>query len=593
MTATLELKFAGALPLLSLPASTPGADRIFGAQLSKDKTKFLYPGFFPQHEIVISDIKTSELNVIIPENVANHITQESSHKDLILDPNFQFITKPFDHQIESLKYCISRLRSALLLDCGLGKSKVAIDMLRYQKFIGKPCKTIVVCPKTVLFSWENEIAKHSGNELTTTVIDGTPKKKLELLNKDTDVYLITYSALAKKEFLKTVIDIIPYDTVILDESHNLQSPSSQKTKACLALCQKAARRVIMSGTVTFGSPIHLYGQLKFLGNFLIPEGDSWKFCNRFVNYGQKFNHKVIVGYKNTDVLEKRLSSVSVKYTKEVCLDLPERYIIDEPYQVSEEQKQEYNAFIEAPMQEVASRLNVSNDAAAAVRLIKLTQILSGFRIESNKDHKICDNCEFVNGCVENKILPYTNDCQKIKISPPDTIHKYPNPKLDRAENLLTSILSEPTSKVVVWYHYKLELESIEMMLHALGVQEIIINGSKDSRSIRTDIERFETDPGVRACVCQVGCSSGFTICRANYVIYYGVDFSLANYLQSIDRNYRIGQDRKVICYRLYAPGSVEELIFKALDSKEEIKNALMGKTEVSEMLRYIVRPKPL
>lgn len=202
MSIDLQLKFVGTLPLFSLPASMPDADRIYGAMLSRDKQEFIYPAWAPFHERVIHDVQQAAPNIIIPQNVMNHVAQEDKHKDLILDPSFEFITKPFEHQIESLKFIISNLRGALLLDCGLGKSKVAIDMLRYQRFIGKPCKTIVVCPRAILYNWQNEIAKHSNNELTSTVIDGTPKQKLKLLAQDTDIYLVTYSSLAKKEFLK-------------------------------------------------------------------------------------------------------------------------------------------------------------------------------------------------------------------------------------------------------------------------------------------------------------------------------------------------------------------------------------------------------
>ena len=97
--ATLELRFAGILPLLSLPASLEGAERVFGAALSRDKSEILYPGFYPYCERVLADIKNTELNVVIPESVAKHIEQEANHKNLVLDPSFKYITKPFDHLI--------------------------------------------------------------------------------------------------------------------------------------------------------------------------------------------------------------------------------------------------------------------------------------------------------------------------------------------------------------------------------------------------------------------------------------------------------------------------------------------------------------
>lgn len=590
----LQLKYAGKLPLFSLPATTDGIDRVFGAALSKDKKEVLFPAFYPYHKRVIEDLKVCEIDLTIPNNIQEHINSENKNSLPELNPSFKFITTPFEHQIESLKFAVANRRSALLLDCGLGKSKIAIDLLRYQKQFLNGGKAIVVCPKAILFNWQAEVAKHSGGELTATVLDGTPKKKSELLKKDTDIYIVTYSSLAKKEFLNQIIESIPYNTVILDESHNLQTPSSQKTKACLTLATKAERRVIMSGTVTLGSPLHLYGQLKFLGNFLIPEGDPWKYANRFITYAEKFNHRVPVGYKNMDVLQRRLEGVSVTYTKTECLDLPERYIIDVPYEVSEEQRTEYNSFVEASISEVAGRLNIGTESAAAVRLIKLKQILSGYRVESNKNGAICDGCEYVKTCVQQKIYPYTKQCKVAVAPPPNTIHKYKNSKIIALQNLLESIFAENNNKVIIWAYFHRELDDIEVLLQTLGIKGVRIDGSKSAGCITEDIRVFESDPETRALVGQVASGTGWSANGANFSIYYGLDFSLGNYNQSLDRCYRIGQERNVTVYRLFAPGSVDEYVLRALDSKENIASALKtGEVGISDALRYIVRPKPL
>ena len=73
---------------------------------------------------------------------------------------------------------------------------------------------------------------------------------------------------------------------------------------------------------------------------------------------------------------------------------------------------------------------------------------------------------------------------------------------------------------------------------------------------------------------QVATGVGITLNAATYMIYYCLDWSLGTYLQSIDRNYRAGQTKKVTVYRLLAKDTVEEYKAKALDQKKDL-SALM------------------
>ncbi len=67
---------------------------------------------------------------------------------------------------------------------------------------------------------------------------------------------------------------------------------------------------------------------------------------------------------------------------------------------------------------------------------------------------------------------------------------------------------------------------------------------------------------------------GITLNAANYVIYAGWTYDLQSYLQSLERNYRVGQTRPVYVYRLYVPKSVHEFLRTILEFKERIGEAM-------------------
>jgi hypothetical protein len=67
---------------------------------------------------------------------------------------------------------------------------------------------------------------------------------------------------------------------------------------------------------------------------------------------------------------------------------------------------------------------------------------------------------------------------------------------------------------------------------------------------------------------------------------------LDHYLQSLDRNYRIGQDRKVIVYRLIARNTLDEAKVVALKQKLDFSNLVTMRSmcmlcpEINRCLKY-------
>jgi SNF2 family DNA or RNA helicase len=69
---------------------------------------------------------------------------------------------------------------------------------------------------------------------------------------------------------------------------------------------------------------------------------------------------------------------------------------------------------------------------------------------------------------------------------------------------------------------------------------------------------------------------GLTLTAANLVVYYSNSFDLEVRLQSEDRAHRIGQKHHVTYVDLMSPRTVDEKIVKALRSKIDIANQVLG-----------------
>jgi SNF2 family DNA or RNA helicase len=177
-------------------------------------------------------------------------------------------------------------------------------------------------------------------------------------------------------------------------------------------------------------------------------------------------------------------------------------------------------------------------------------------------------------------VPFTPACKVEQTPREDVKYTKENPKLEALEGLFDTLLAEGelngkkvSRKVIVWAHHHPEMNAIEANLKKRGVGYVRVDG-RTGNKIQERITKFNTDPGTRVYLGQIATGVGITLNAATYMVYYSLDWSLRNYLQSIDRNYRAGQTEKVTVYRLLGKGTVDEYKVLALDQKKDLSNLL-------------------
>ena len=562
-------------------------------------------------------------------------------KERTLPENFKFATKPFDHQIDGLVHLLHYPRFALYWDAGTAKTKVMIDLKRcfpgHRMLVLSPKVTVQNWVREVNLHSGGDLkavalrgtpeqkrdivrrykeydvivasygtarnlghprlypatlkalrdAAKAGVSLSDsglkTLVRGIrflsdPERQLELALAwalgAPIVHVCRWAEEESKHSPQWLKDI-DFQIIAADESQNLNNSSAEQTKAALALSKQARRRYLMSGTPTLGDPRHLYPQMKFLSPAIIPE-DWLKFSDMFL-VRNPYNKRIVTGFKNINILNERVNRVAIRKTKEECLDLPPRTIIDIPVELSAEQKKLYNKLVvemAADLQEFfnsESTLAVQN---AAVLLNKLAQVTSAFIIDSQRKGDICDKCEHLVKCVDGNVQPYTTRCQVVQKAPPGLLNVLKeNPKLDALDGLLDEILANDSSKVIIWGQYHAELDAIEALLEKkkLGY----VRGGEGN--IQKRIDEFNLDPKCRVYLSHVATGVGITLNSAAYMIFYALPWSLGHYLQAIDRNFRAGQLMKTFVFRLLAEGTVDRFKATALTEKKDLSAMLTNK----------------
>lgn len=600
----LEIRVGAAgngTPVFMATGSHPALGRPFGAVFDSGRRLWMYPAFYPASKKVLADldVMSKDFHITFSDVARRHVQGlkhvEESVANRALPVGFEYVTQPYDHQILGLCHAWWMLRAAMFYDPGLGKSKIAIDLIRLMRHVGQRGTVLILGPLVTVTNWGREIDRHSGGQLRWVILHGPPKERLDILTSieatPPDVVLLTYDV--ARVMSVDLVRRVPYEAVICDESHLVKSWDSGRTISTYDIAQKASRRVLMTGSPTQGDPRDTYGQYKILGDCFMPE-DYSQFKRKFLVTPSPRSHAV-TGFKNLDVLNSRVTFLSLRKTKEECLDLPEQVVVDVPYSLSRTQKVLHNQLVEQMEvdPDVLAILMFGRQATLppasrmphrAAMLLKLLQIASGFLITNPIDDAFCDQaepggCRHLEACVEARVRPHTPRCLVDSSRLPDVLTVFDeNPKLDATEELLETILVNPTNKTIIWCSFENELNIVSAMLDRRGWGHVRVDGS-NSREAQGLIDQFTVDDGIRVYLAQVSTGVGVTINAASYMIYYALPFSLIVYEQSKDRNYRIGQTRKVTVYRMQGQGTPEPAIARLLDVKIDVDDALTRRTD--------------
>jgi hypothetical protein len=561
------------------PADVHTVRSIYG--VTKKGNLWIAPGFLPFVQWVLEDINALSSKTPFVEGAKFKALRAKVQGDMrsLVDQDLQgYIPKVpcYQHQIEALSLALHLPRLGLFLDPGLGKTKVGCDLIQHvHKEDGKRF-WLIVALRVNQFTWAKEMAFHSEGELELIPLVATGKARArkidEAMARPNCVGLVvTYDTCRVAQDL--LLDKVPYTDVILDESHSLRTPRSGKTKAVLELLKKkpVARRLLLSGTPSLGSPQHLWAQLKALGDFVVP--NSWHFLNTYA-IRSPYNQHIITGYKRLDELNDLVTSVSLRKTAQECLDLPERttQIIEVPS--TPKTRKAYNTTVSGKpitlgpvdLAEVPNPLTV---------MTRLAQISMGFAYKSLRDPNICDGCTFLDSCVANGTQPYTRGCQVETVDPGREVGLVGSTEvLDAVLELVDSHI-QAKKKVIVWGKHQWVLEQLETRIKKLDVPVFTYNSTTKHH---TEVEDAFNLCSEGVIVAQVSMGIGVTF-KAPVMVYAELSWSLDHWLQSLDRNYGIRAKGlgKLLVQSVVLRQSISHSAMRLLQAKIDV-SSLMSKS---------------
>ena len=458
---------------------------------------------------------------------------------------FEYKTKPFEHQREALKKGAKLKNFAYFMEMGTGKTKVAIDNAAYLQTINEVNTVIVLAPNSVYRNWEKEISTHCSVDYTITI--HKEHNKFDYQYEKLNFFLINIEALSHKSGVETLEKIIKPTKdklmIIVDESTTIKNKSAKRTKNLLKLGLDAKYRRILTGSPVTKSPLDLYSQCAFLDKSLLGFTSFLAFRNRYavmrlIDMGGRAI-EIPQYYTNLDELEQKLKSFSFRVKKEECLDLPEKIYQRRNLQLGQKQQEVYNRLKKAAYVILKdSEVSFTNKLT---EILRLHQVCNGFVKMDNQEITIFENC----------------------------------PKLKE----LLDIIEEGEGKFIIWANYVQNIESIINLLKKTYNSDSVVSiyGEITPEQRQEAVRRFQEDDKCRFFVGNPSTGGyGLTLTKASYVVYFSNSYNLEVRQQSEDRAHRIGQSKNVLYIDLVAEKTIDELIIASLKNKIKISAETLG-----------------
>lgn len=425
---------------------------------------------------------------------------------------------------------------ALLMEMGCGKTMTAIGIAGILYQFGLINRVLVVAPLSILGVWEEEFATFAGFPYTLTILKGTSEKKKQMLKeasgKGLQVVVVNY------ESARIITgDLLCYnaDLIICDEGHKLKEARSKQSKAMHLLGDRASYRLLLTGTLITNREMDVFSEYRFLNSSVF--GPSfYAFRNRYFDMQGFGNHIPVFRKWMIDDYLARLHSIAYRVTKAECLDLPPvteevRTVTLEPKAMKLYEELEQDSYAELKNGEVTAP-NI------LTKLLRLSQVTGGHITDDESG-----------------------------------THCISTAKLDALSDIVDSVLEEG-KKLVIMARFVPELDDIEEMLKKKNAGYAVIRGGIRDRA--GEVERFQNDPDCSVFLGQIAAAGlGITLTAASTMVFYSLDYSMANFDQAKARIHRVSQTENCHYIYLVAEGTVDRKVLRSLRNKIDLAKMLV------------------
>lgn len=469
---------------------------------------------------------------------------QKKEEDIAYDiPELPELTVPHNLKIQPYPYQLKGIARGLelkrFMNCdepGLGKTLQSIATINLADAF--PC--LVICPSSLKINWQREWEKF------------TDKKAMILTDKVRDtwtffyqtgmhqVFIVNYESL-KKYFVQRIKkaegwtlrdvefrnSIQLFKSVIIDESHRCKSASTQQAKFCKGICTGKEWVIELTGTPVVNRPKDLIPQLAIL-NRMEDFGGYKSFVNRYCSGQREASNLKELNYNLwRNCMFRREKSL-------VLTDLPDKIRQVNTCEITN--RKEYMD-AERDLIMYLQKYKDADDEKIAKAMRGEVMVKIGVLRNVSARGKVRDVIEFVKDFRENG------------------------------------------KKIILFC----SLHEIVDQLKYYFPTAVSVTGRDSQDEKQRAIDAFQNNPKADIIICSIKAAGvGLTLTASSNVAFVEFPWTYADCCQCEDRAHRIGQKDSVTCYYFLGRRTIDEKVYRIIQEKKNIANAVTGSTEEIE-----------
>ena len=446
----------------------------------------------------------------------------------------------FPYQRDGVLHLALGERAMLADDMGLGKTVQAIAATELLSRIGNIERVVVVTPTSLMAEWVEQISGATDRSCQT--ISGPLHVRLQKYRNPAFFTIVNYERV--RIDVDRIGDILKPDLVILDEAQRIKNWRTKTAESVKRLPSRYA--FVLTGTPLENRIDDVYSIVQYLDPGLL--GPLFRFNRRYYVLNERGRPESL---QNLDELHQRVSKVMLRRRKtEIEQDLPDRTVNNYYLPMTEVQLERYTDY----------ELDVRKLGSIAKKRLLTEEEFKRLQLSLACMRMLCDT-------------PYILD---------DTERTCP--KLDELIRILEDLLSEPSSKVIIFSEWVRMLNLVGERLGESDIEFAWHTGSVPLPKRREEVLRFREDPDCRVFLSSESGGAGLNLQVANAVVNLDLPWNPARLEQRIARAWRKHQKRSVSVVNLVSESTIEHRMLYLLDEKQTLSDAVLdGETEDGTM----------
>lgn len=465
----------------------------------------------------------------IESRIKNMLDEISNYKTSNYDVLDNFKSVMRDYQIDAFKWIkvLSKYSFSGVLadDMGLGKSLEIISVIASDE---KEKPSLIVCPKSLIYNWENEFKKWHSN-INIYPVTGTSKERniimSNYLSNKKMVFVISYDSLKNDLELFKKFD---FRYLILDEAQFIKNHTTLKAQSVKTI--RSELRFALTGTPIENSVVDLWS----IFDFLMP-----KYLYNYSHFKQSYEKNIVSKDEETiNKLVKKVTPFILRRTKEQVLkDLPEKNEVIRVVDMLKPQRKFYES-----------------------QLLKTRLMLK----EKNNNNKI-------------QVLSALTRLRQLCVNPGLFIDEYTGGscKYEAILDIIDEYIEK--HKIIIFSQFTQAFKEIEILLDNKKIKFEKITGETSSLDRVEIAERFNTIEEFRVLLVSLKAGgTGLNLIGADIVVHLDPWWNVAAQNQASDRAHRIGQTNVVQVIKIICKNSIEQKVIELQDIKKDLVESIIA-----------------